>query len=271
MMKSVLLHAHDDMAMDARLQVALDVCRAMGAHLTCLHVTPFNAYISFDPLGGIATQGIILEGLRDNELALRKRIEAQLEREDVSWDWTSRDGDVASTIVVASALSDLVILSQYCDTDKTPNKPLPIVDDVAVHAACAVLVVPTGVNQLQICESAVIGWNASPEAAHAIRAAVPFLKLASSVHIASVGEEDEAYPQTEANSYLSRHGIVSDIHIVPGSSRNAAEVLHDFAVSKQASFLVMGAYGRSRLRETLLGGVTRSLISNSKIPLLLGH
>jgi nucleotide-binding universal stress UspA family protein len=47
--------------------------------------------------------------------------------------------------------------------------------------------------------------------------------------------------------------------------------LHDFAVSKQASLLVMGAYGHSRLRETLLGGVTRTLLASSKIPLLLSH
>ncbi len=49
MIKSVLLHANDDDAMDARFQVALDVCRALGAHLTCLSVTPYNAYIAFDP------------------------------------------------------------------------------------------------------------------------------------------------------------------------------------------------------------------------------
>jgi nucleotide-binding universal stress UspA family protein len=271
MIKSVLLHANDDSAMDARLQVALDVCRAFDAHLTCLHVTPYNAYIAFDPLGGIGMQGAVLEGLRDNEIALQKRIETQMAREDVRWNWVSMDGDVASTIVASSALSDLVILSQHSDTEKGLNKPLAVVDDVAVHASCPVLVVPAGVNKFQFGENAVIGWNASPEAAHAIRAAVPFLMTISHVHIASVGEDGEAYPQTDANAYLSRHDIASDLHELPGSNRNAAQVLHDFALSKQATVLVMGAYGRSRFRETLLGGATRSLLSSSKIPLLLAH
>jgi nucleotide-binding universal stress UspA family protein len=161
MIKSVLLHVNEDDAMDARLQVALDVCRAMDAHLTCLHVTPYNAYVAFDPLGGIATQSMILDSLHMQEKKLRKQIAAHMEHEDVRWDWSSEDGDIANTIVAASALSDLVIVSQHCDTGKGPSKPAAIVDDVAVHASCPVLVVPQGVNQLRMSDAAAIGWNAS--------------------------------------------------------------------------------------------------------------
>jgi nucleotide-binding universal stress UspA family protein len=271
MIKSVLLHANEDDAMDARLQVALDVCRATGAHLSCLHVTPYNAYVAFDPVGGLVTQGAILGNLQEVEDTLRKRIESHLSHEDVIWDWSSVDGDVANTIIDASGLSDLIIISQYDKSDNRLKKPLPIVDDVAVHASCPVLVVPKGINQITINNGAVIGWNASPESAHAVRAATPLLQMASFVHIVSVGEDGADYPQTNANTYLARHGIKSDIHELPGSNRNAAQVLHDFAVSKQANFLVIGAYSRSRFRETLLGGATRSLLSTSQIPLLLAH
>jgi nucleotide-binding universal stress UspA family protein len=271
MIKSVLLHAHDDDAMSGRLQVALDVCRAFDAHLTLLHVTPFNASAVFDPLGGIAAQGVILEDFHDREAKLRTTIEAHLAREDVPWDWSSKNGEVAHVIVKASALSDLIIVSQQSTATNQIKNPLPIIDDVAVHASCAVLVVPQDVKQINISSAAVIGWNASPEAAHAIRAAVPFLKIASFVHIASVGENGADYPQTDANAYLSRHGITSDLHELRGANRNAGEALHDFAVSKKASCLVIGAYGRSRFRELLLGGTTRSLLSTSTIPLLLTH
>jgi nucleotide-binding universal stress UspA family protein len=271
MIKSVLLHAHDDDAMGARLQVALDVCRAFDAHLTVLHVTPFNASAAFDPLGGIAAQGVILEDMHDREAELRTATEARLGREDVRWDWSSQNGEVANMIVKASALSDLIIVSQQATSASQTSNPLPIIDDVAIHASCAVLVVPQGVKQINLSGAAVIGWNASPEAAHAIRAAVPFLKTASFVHIASVGENGADYPQTDANAYLSRHGIKSDLHELQGANRNAGEALHEFAASKMASCLVIGAYGRSRFRELLLGGTTRSLLSTSTIPLLLTH
>ncbi len=270
-MKSILLHAHNDDAFHDRLQVALDICRAFGGHLTCLHVTPYSAYIAFDPLGGMAAQSIIIEGLRASEDALRSRVEARLACEDVQWDWQSSEGPVASTIVAETSLSDLVILSQFCDADDGNDKPLPIVDEVAVYAACPVLIVPKGVGQLRMDGGAVVGWNASPEAANAVRAALPLLKNAASVYIVSVGEDGEAFPQTAASAYLSRHAIASDLHELAGSNRHAGQILHDFAVSQHASLLVTGAYGRSRLREMLLGGVTRNLLATSKIPLLVAH
>lgn len=271
MIKSVLLHTHSDDAMDGRLQVALDLCRAHGAHLTCLYVIPYSAYIAFDPVGGIGTQGAILESLREAESILRKRIEERLQHEDVQWDWSSHDGDVAQTLAAAAKLSDLVIVSQFDGSGDGLTKPLPIVDDIAVHSPCPVLVVPTGVNQFKVGEGAVIGWNASPESARAVRAAIPLLRDAAFVHIASVGEDGEDYPQTDANLYLSRHGIASDMHQISGSDRNAAKLLHELALAKQANLLVTGAYGRSRFRETLLGGATRSLLHSSKVPLLLMH
>lgn len=270
-MKSVVLHIAADDEVDGRFQVALDLCRAFGAHLSCLYVTPYSAYATLDPFGGGIGMGAILEDLHKSEADLRARLESRLSHEDVPWDWSSVNGDPVSCLVAASALADLVILSQSSGSDKRLGRPLPIVDDVAVHAGCAVLVVPKGVNQMLIGGDAVIGWNASPEAAHAIKAAVPFLKTASSVHIASVGETDAAFPQTAANAYLSRHGIASDIHQLPGTRGDAGDVLHEFAVGKQANCLIMGAYGRSRLRETLLGGVTRNLLSNAAVPLLLAH
>ncbi len=271
MIKSVLLHVHEDDAMEGRLQVALDVCRAQGAHLSCLYVTPYNAYITIDPFGGASTQGALLDKLQQQQDRLRSRFESQLKNEDVAWDWAAADGDVASVLVAASALSDLLVVSQYDRPGSHTLKPLPIADAVALHAACPVLVVPSGVNGIKLSEASVIGWNASPESAHAVRAAVPMLLTASFVHIASVGGDGEEFPQVDANSYLSRHGIKSDLHELPGSSRSAAKALHDFALSKHASLLVMGAYGRSRFRETLLGGVTRSLLSTSQVPLLLAH
>jgi nucleotide-binding universal stress UspA family protein len=270
-MKSILLHIAADDEVDGRFQVALDLCRAFGAHLSCLYVTPYSAYATLDPFGGGIGMGTILEDLHKSEAELRARLESRLSHEDVAWDWSSVNGDPVSSVVAATALADLVILGQSCPTDKRLGRPLPIVDDVAVHAGCAVLVVPKGVNQMRIGGSVVIGWNASPEAAHAIKAAMPLLKTASSVHIASVGDADAAFPQTDANAYLSRHGISSDIHQLAGTRGNAATILHDFATGKHATCLVIGAYGRSRLRETLLGGVTRNLLSSAVVPLLLAH
>ena len=270
-MKSVLLHVYDDDALDDRFQVALDVCRAFDAHLTCLQVTPYNAFVSFEPFGGIYIENAVIESVHEREAETRQRIEGRLAHDDVRWDWVAADGNAAQTLVRASALSDILVVSQYPGTGDWVSRPLPIVDDVAVHAACAVLVSPQGVSRFEIGRPVVVGWNGSAEAANAIRLSLPVLKAAPVVHIVSIGEDGADFPQMEASTYLSRHGIASELHVLAGGQGGTGEVLENFAESEGAGCLVMGAYGRSRLRETLLGGVTRQLLGATRIPLLLGH
>ncbi len=270
-MKSILLHIFEDDALNDRLSVALDVCRAHDAHLTCAYVTPYAAYVGLDPMGGVFTSGALVDSLREAEDRVRTQVEARLAHEDVRWDWQSFDGDPAQTLVSASSLADLVILSQAGRERTTTDTPLPIVDDVAVNAGCAVLVVPKGVNRLDPKAPIVIGWNASEQAARAIREALPALKLATSVTLVSVGEDGEEYPSTDASAYLSRHGVGSDLRTFTEAEGPADSLIAKVAREVGAGAILIGAYGHSRLRETLLGGVTRRLSTHSDIPVLLGR
>jgi nucleotide-binding universal stress UspA family protein len=269
MVKSILLHIYEDDALDGRLSVALDLCRAHDAHLTCAYITPYSAYVGLDPVGGIFASGAIIDSLRESEKRTAKHIEARLSKEDVRWDWQSFDGDPAQTLISLSSLADLLIISQIGSGGS--NKPWPLVDDVAVYASCAVLIVPEHVRQIDALAPVVIGWNASTEAGRAIRLSLPALKLARSVTLVSVGEDGEAFPQAEASTYLSRHDITSDLVSFEDDAGPADVILTDVAKAQSAGAIVIGAYGHSRLRETLLGGVTRRLTTKSDLPIYLGR
>jgi nucleotide-binding universal stress UspA family protein len=117
----------------------------------------------------------------------------------------------------------------------------------------------------------VIGWNASAQAARAIRETLPALKLAASVTLVSVSEDGEEFPSTDASAYLSRHGIASDLRTFTDADGAPDNLIVQVAKEVGAGTILIGAYGHSRLRETLLGGVTRRLSTLSDIPLLLGH
>ncbi|MEY3658375.1 MAG: hypothetical protein RL425_1136 [Pseudomonadota bacterium] len=270
MVKSILLHIYEDDALDGRLSVALDLCRAHDAHLTCVYITPYSAYVGLDPVGGIFASGAIIESLRESEKRTAKHVEDRLAREDVRWDWQSYDGDPAQTLISLSALADLLIVSQ-AGKGSSSSKPWPLVDDIVVHGGCAVLVVPEKVTQMDATAPIVVGWNASAEAARAIRLGLPALKLATSVTLVSIGEEGEAFPQTEASTYLSRHDITSDLVSFEEEAGPVDKVLADIAKSQGAGAILIGAYGHSRLRENLLGGVTRRLTIGSDIPVYLGR
>ncbi len=269
-MKSVIVHIHDDSALAGRLAVALDLCRAHDAHLTCLMAAPYAAYGGLDPAAGMMVSAAVINDLQAAQDRLRHDIENRLVDGDVRWDWQAVNGDVAQVLVAATALADLLVVSQSARTSAGP-RPLPIVSEVAIHAACPVLMVPDGMDRIDPQAPIVIGWNGSDQAASALRQTIALMARARAVHLVSIGTMSHEISQMEAGAYLSRHGVMAELHIIDPGVRDPEDVLAHFARDHGAGAIVMGAYGRSRLRETLLGGVTRNLIAESDIPLLLAR
>ncbi|MEO9469806.1 universal stress protein [Parasphingorhabdus sp.] len=269
-MKTILLHIGDDSGLKSRLQVALDLARAHEAHLTCMQPSIQIAPMTYAPMAGHFVADINFTEMQDLERAHREKVEAQLKSEDVPWSWQVGLGDPASLLIEQSGLADLLIVSQQAGKGAKDNDPLPIAGDVAVHAHAATMIVPAESNSFDSTKPIAIAWNGSKEAARAIRFALPALKLASDVHIVTIDEGREL-PPLDASTYLSRYGIASNLHQINARKRKASEVIEEFAAEIEASAIVMGAYGHSRLRETLMGGVTRELLHKSRFPLLMGH
>lgn len=270
-LKTILLHVFEDSGLESRLQVALDIARGNEGHLTCVQPTTQFAPMSFGPLGGDFVTGINFEDMDAAERAHRETIEKRLKEEDVSWDWQTGLGDPATLLTERSRLADLVVLSQSYGKRNAGDEPLPIAGDVAVHAHCAVLVVPAENMSFDCQAPIVVAWNGSAEAAKAVRLALPMLKITNEVHIVTVGDDNSDFPHTAASTFLARHGVSTVLHELKGKGSEASDIIADFAVEQSASALVMGAYGHSRLRETLFGGVTKHLLDDSRIPLLMGH
>lgn len=269
-MKTVLLHANEDSGLESRLQAALDSARAFDAHLTCVQVTPFDAFIMGDPFGGVYAVPTVLEQVRAAEDKHRAAIEARLGSEGVSWDWLRYDGSPAQIVVDRSRLADLIILS-LATSPKGYDGPLSIAGDVALHAKTPVLLVPTTGRALDFLGSAMVAWDGSIEASHALRQSLPALAKAARVHVVTVSDDPAEFPATDAALYLSRHGVDCVLHDWPRDGRSTAEALIDAAAVLKAAYLVMGAYGHSRLREAVLGGATRAMLRTSPLPLMVSH
>jgi nucleotide-binding universal stress UspA family protein len=266
-MKSVLLYANQDSGLEARFQAALDMVRLFNGHLICLQVTPYEAFIMGDPFGGVYALPSVAKQVAEEDDRHRGALEERLRREDVSWDWIHFDGGPAQLIVDRARLADLIVLSLPAGEDG----PLPITADVAIHARAAVLAVPSASRGLQSGGPALVGWNGSHEAAHALRLALPLLAKASKVNIVTVTDDRPDFPATDAAEYLALHGIGSELSECLREGRSTADTLIAAAHDLGAVYVAMGAYGHNRMREAVLGGVTRDLLRSSPVPLLLGH
>lgn len=269
-MKTILLYANEDAGFESRLQAALDVARAFDAHVSCLQVTPFDAFIMGDPFGGVYALPIVVEAVREAEDKHRSRIEQRLQAEGVNWDWSRYDGAPAQVVADRSRLADLIVLS-LPDGDQGYDGPLAIVGDVALHTRAPVLAVPQSSRSFDCLAPALIAWNGAPEAAHALRLTLAMLGKAGQVHLVTVAEEKADFPAIDAAQYLARHGIECEVHEWPADGRRTADALADAARVLGAGCIVMGAYGHSRLHESVLGGTTRDLLKRGDIPLILAH
>lgn len=269
-MKSILLHVYDDSAFESRFQAALDLARRFEGHLTCLHATPFEDYLATDPLVAARLPEEFSEKMKRLRLALQARVEARLQAEGMAWDWVHQDELMATALVGWSILSDVIVVS-LTGPALYRDDPRPLGAAVAVEARAPVLAVPVSDAPLKLEAPMLVAWNGSPEAAAAMKSALPLLREAGAVQLLEVEERMAPYPRDLAARYLARHGIEAEIRQCEPLDGSVPAAIVAAARELGAGLIVMGAFGRSRLREWLLGGVTRRLLAESEIPLLLSH
>lgn len=194
-------------------------------------------------------------------------------KEDVPWSWVKSNGSAAIAIAQHAPLHDLVVVGAR-NPDGKATSPSRLVSELLERVRAPILVVPESIRSIDLGGPAAVAWNNSAESAHALRAAAPLLKLAGSVHLLSVSEKKEAerfdMPSTKASEYLAEHGIKSELTELPrDGSTSIAALLVEAVQAREAGYIVMGAYGHSRFRERVLGGVTRDMLKAPAIPLLL--
>jgi nucleotide-binding universal stress UspA family protein len=137
-----------------------------------------------------------------------------------------------------------------------------------------VIIVPFIQKQGLKLDRVIICWDGSRPAARAIADAMPFLKRTKTIEIVVVvGERDKSGEITGANMrrHLARHGIEVTIKHIAGSGSDVQNAILSHAADSGTDFIVLGGYGHSRLREFILGGVTRSILRSMTVPVLMSH
>ena len=265
-MKNILLLVHDDAGQEARVQVALDLARALEGHLTCIDVSvPVAAVGEYN---AAVAEVMLIEIEHKREARNRSRLEARLAGEGVPWTWLDTTDTLADGVLDAAALADVIVLNRKLESAAHPDMR-DVTSRVLMNARKPVLAVPDSQRSLKL-DRVLVAWDGQGAAAETLRAAVPLLRLAREVEILTVDDGSVRTPPTEAAEYLSRHDIHAEIRIVEDRKTPADAVIAEEAERFAADYVVMGAYSHGRLIE-VLGGVTKRLLGNSKLPLLLGR
>ena len=177
--------------------------------------------------------------------------------------------EVIERLVAEARLHDLAVL----DGERSGyGFDLERIEKVLLGGGRPVIVVPSGTDTFS-ARRVLVAWDGGAQAARALNDAMPFLRAAEAVEVACVIDEGsiaDTVAGAEVAPHLVRHGVDVTVDDLPARGR-VADILLAKAGLFRADLVVMGAYGHSRMREAVFGGVTRSLLSGCPIPLLLSH
>ena len=259
-MRSILCPADSSNSFTCRLETALALGRALRGHVTLQIATPIAQIAAWEPFGGAVISATAITQARDEDEKLAKALAVQLGSQDVPFDIEMADDARTFALSSGSRLADVIVMSMAD----------PALEEVALAVRCPILAVPGNQPLANFGGPILVAWDGGAEAANALRAALPLLRMASQVHVVTVFEKESDFPATDALSYLSRHDVHAELHEVAASG-SVSDAISQTAERLGVGLVVMGLFGRSRLRELLLGGVSRDMLDGSKIPLLIAH
>ncbi|ABC35436.1 universal stress protein [Burkholderia thailandensis] len=275
--KTLLVHVDDSRQSDARTEFALDLARRWDAHVIGLYV------VCQDLMRPLFRRDESLR-LAANEAqhaercnAAQARFTAAGGRAGVNFEWRAPAGPPIDVATLHARHADLVVLGQPDPDDAAAYIEPHFVDDVVMSGGVPAIVLPFTGAMRTFGENVLIAWDGSREAARAVTDALPLLKRARFVTVESVLRRrttgaDLAPAGIDIAAYLGRHGIQASFSTsahVPGVETGAA--LLNRAADLHTDLLVLGAYGHTRARERVLGGVTRTMLEAMTVPVLLSH
>lgn len=271
----------------AALETAMTLGRDLGACVIALHVAA-DARDAL-PLLGEGMSGAMIEEMIDlaaGEIAARKArareiFDTFVGRYQVPTGvaapgegglcavWEEDVGPEDAVVARRGRLADLLVVGGGGEEEASQSM---VLNAALFETGRPVLVAPKMAPTV-IGRHVVIAWNGSVEAVRSIAAALPLLRKAEKIDLLVAGKPDDGAPGLDdLAAYLAWHGIKAEawaLELAPG--QDAGAVLLDHAAKAGADLLVMGAYTHSRMREVILGGVTRQVLVDVPVPVFMAH
>jgi nucleotide-binding universal stress UspA family protein len=274
--KTILVHLDRGPRSAERLELGYALADTFDGNLVGLFALSSSAIPSF----ALAEAGAIV---RDAES--RRRAEATKEAAAafrmaaarhgrVRSEWRASTRDALDAVRVSARYSDLVIVGQTDVDSDLAGVSKDLVDDLVLSAGRPVLVVPYAGKFSRVGRRVLIAWNASQEAARAVTDALPLLARAEAVEVTAFEPQTADHgdiPGADISLYLARHGVKVTAAQQRGEGLDVGSQILSRAADFDADLIVMGAYGHARLRQLVLGGVTRTLLGSMTVPVLMSH
>ena len=277
--KTILAYFGNEESTQSALQSAADLAAKQDAHLIGLYVVPA---IQFYPTVAVEIPASVIEVQRDhyrNEAErIRRSFEEVTSKKGVSAEWRTVDAlqpDRAPTIIENGRTTDLIIVAlREVESEDFDNQSVQA--SIAMQSGLPVLLIPDSSDIKPFGDRVFVAWDGGREAARAVHDALPILTSATQTYLHRINPppsdaHDVSAPAAELATSLARHGVKVETSTSETSNLSVGEELLSEAYGRGCDMIVMGAYGHSRMREFIFGGVTRHVFKNTSVPVLMSH
>lgn len=274
MIKDIVVHVEPGTRGENRLDLAIALARSHDAHLIGLHVIEpvvlpeFLLQATQNPLSEL-----LIDAAEAAAVQAQTLFEERIRVEAMSGEWRLARGGASAQVALSARYSDLTIVGQ-----PDPKGPISAVrpDDVVMESGRPVLIIPYIGALPQTADYVLVAWDGSREATRAVNDAVPMLKKAKKVKVVVVNPQSGPNNVGEAagidlGHHLARHGVTVEVGKIVAPEMEVADALLSALLDEGCDMLVMGAYGHSRLRQTIIGGATRTILDHMTVPVLMAH
>jgi nucleotide-binding universal stress UspA family protein len=274
-LKDIVVHLSSRGAQDFAADYATSMAAAFRAHIAGIAFL-YEPVIPDGTLGGVPVDLIELQREENSKAAKAavSRFEATVKTAGVAAETRILDatfGGAATLFAHIARRFDIAVVGQ-AQRERGAAEAL-MIEGALFESGRPVVVVPYIQKAGLTLDRVVACWDGGRMAARAIADAMPFLERAKAVDILIVAEERKNDEITGANmtEHLARHGIATQVKRIAKGDVAVGDVILDYVADSGADFVVMGGYGHSRLREFILGGVTRGILGSMTVPVLMSH
>lgn len=273
---TVMAYVDDEPDADRRLNCVFDMVAGLDAVVLGVSVSEAEPPLP-DGWGFGAMAGEAL-GLRrdmaETELATaRSRFQYACDvHANTRVEWRAEVGFPTAWVARQARQADLIVVGR--DAGRSPYRA-PSPGDLLMSSGRPVLIAPPDPERAPVGGRVMVAWRDGREAQRAVQAALPLLRRAETVHVVELSEADQVEAArsrlADVAAWLSRHGVAVETEVRVEDDRPTGKRLLVWAGELGAELIVCGAWGHPRVREWVMGGVTRTLLAESPTWLLMSH
>ena len=274
--KTIVVHCDANKKAADRLAVAAELASRFDSTLVAVHPRPPCEVPSFEM--GVASAPLF-EAYEKNadadQAAAHTAFDTAVKGRHLATEWRVIDSFADDALALNARYADLLVVGQ-ADDDGPDSAPADLPESIAISTGRPVLVVPHIGTRATPGKVVMLCWNGSRESALAATDALPFLKAADRVIVLIIDPQKSsqahgAEPGADVATWLARHGVKVTVQREVAADTQIGDVILSRAADYDVDLIVMGIYGHSRMREFVLGGASRTLLSSMTVPVLIAH